>query len=361
MRRSAPIYIAHTLPGFEAIAADEIAAELEGAAVRGTRTVGDKSGMVLFTYGGDVSDLLGLRTVEDVFVQLAVAHEFAPTYAALRGLRDHVQRAQLEPALALARQVQPGRGGHGKLRYRVVARLAAQAHFRRVDAQEAVEKGIAARGDRRWALAEEGGLEFWLTILPGEALLALRLSDETMRHRAYQREHLPASLRPAGAAALVRLTRPAPDDVFLDPMCGAGTILIERAHAGRYRQLLGGDADREAVATALANIGPRYKPIAVQEWDARELPLDAASVTAAAVNLPFGRQLGSPEENRRLYPAFLREMERVLRPGARLALLTGDWRTLEEGLRRAGRLAQRASHRVWVLGAPARIVVVQRV
>ncbi|HWQ11387.1 MAG TPA: methyltransferase domain-containing protein [Roseiflexaceae bacterium] len=354
-----PTYIAHTLPGFEAIAADEIT-ELEGATVRGTRTVGDKSGMVLFTYSGDPADLLELRTVEDVFVQVAVAHEFAPTYAALRGLREYVQKAQLEPAVALARQLKPGRGGHGKLRFRVVARMAGQAHFRRVDAQEAVEKGITARADRRWVLAEEGALEFWLTILPGEALLTLRLSDEGMRHRPYQVEHLPASLRPAGAAALVRLTRPTPEDVFLDPMCGAGTILIERAHAGRYRQLLGGDVDPEAVAAAKANIGPRYKPIEVREWDARHLPLDAGSVTAAAVNLPFGRQIGSPEENRRLYPAFLREMERVLRPGARLVLLSGDWRTLEDALRRAGRLAQRESHRVWVLGAPARIVVAQK-
>jgi hypothetical protein len=34
------------------------------------------------------------------------------------------------------------------------------------------------------------------------------------------------------------------------------------------------------------------------------LPLDAGSVTAPAVNLPFGAQVGSVEENRDLYRHF---------------------------------------------------------
>ncbi|MEN9936956.1 MAG: hypothetical protein RLZZ387_3535 [Chloroflexota bacterium] len=360
MRRSTPIYIAHTQPGFEVVAADEIAAELEGANVRATRTIGDKNGMVFFDYDGEPEDLMQLRTVEDVFVQVAASHEFAPTYGALRALREYLQKTQLEPAVALARQVKPGRGGQGKLRYRVVARQVGEAHFRRVDAQEAVEKGIAARTDRRWTLAEESALEFWLTLTPGEAFLALRLSDEKMRHREYKLDHMPASLRPTAAAAMVWLTRPAAHDVFLDPMCGAGTILIERAHAGRYKQLLGGDENPEAVATALTNIGARYKPIEVQEWDARRLPIDAGSVTAAAVNLPFGRQIGSLEENRELYPAVLRELERVLRPGAKLVLLSGDGRTLEDSLRRARGLAPQRNLRVIVLGAMARLVVAER-
>lgn len=362
MRRTQRLtYLAQTQPGFEAIAADEIARQLEGAAVRGTRGVADKNGIVLFDYDGDAGDLLGLRTVEDVFVLLATLPDLPPTRPALALLQAAAARAAtVEPALALARQIQPGRGGQGKLRYRVVARQVGQTAYRRVDAQIAVERGIAARGDHRWLLVEESALEFWLTLLPGEALLALRLSDERMRHREYKLEHMPASLRPSAAAALAWLTRPADDDVFLDPMCGAGTILIERAHMGRYRQLLGGDLRDEAVAVARGNVGPRYKPIELRQWDARALPLDAASISAAAVNLPFGKQLGSPEANRALYPALLREAARVLRPGARLVALTGDRRTFTESLRRASRLARREVYPVMLLGLPASVYVVER-
>jgi 23S rRNA G2445 N2-methylase RlmL len=381
-----PTYIAQTQPGFEAIAAQEIAETLDSAVLRGMRAVADKNGMALFEYAGDPHDLLALRTVEDVFAIVARLPGLPLTADGLRLLRDTAATMPIEPALRVARQLKPGRGGHGRLRFRVVARQVGQAAYRRVDAQQAVERAIAARGDHHWRLAEEGALEFWLTLLPDdssttrskspargsrrpahqahagyEALLALRLSDEQMRHRDYKLEHLPASLRPSAAAALVWLTRPAPDDVFLDPMCGAGTILIERAHAGRYALLLGGDTREPALEVARGNVGPRYKPIELRQWDARSLPLDAASITAAAVNLPFGKQIGSAEENRTLYPAVLRELTRVLRPGARLVALTGDRRAFDDALRRTRGLARRAVYPVLVLGQPAGVYVIERV
>jgi 23S rRNA G2445 N2-methylase RlmL len=362
MKKLRPLYLAQTQPGFEVIAAGEVEQSLDGGRIRGTRSVGDKNGMVLFDYPADARDLFDLRTIEDLFVVIATLDRPPPAREALKLLEGLAARAStVEPALALARQIAPGRGGKGKLRFRVIARQVGQAAYRRVDAQRAVERGIAQRGDHRWQVAEEGALEFWLTLLPDEAILALRLSDERMRHREYKIEHLPASLRPSAAAALAWLTQPADDDVFLDPMCGAATILIERAHMGRYKLLLGGDLREEALEVARSNIGPRYKPIELRQWDARSLPLDAGSVGAAAVNLPFGSQLGTPEQNRGLYPAFLRECARVLRPGARLIALTGDRRTFEESLRRASQLARRATYPVLLLGHPANVYALEKV
>lgn len=360
MKPGKPIYIAQTQPGFEGIVADQLEQGYEGIAIRGTRTVPDKNGMVLFSYAGGVNDLLELRTIEDLFILVLSRSNLAPTYAGLKELKDNVANLRFDDAVSLARQIQPGRGGRGKLRYRVIARQANRASYRRIDAQEAVEKGIAARPDRKWQLAEDGGLEFWLTMLPDETLLALRLSDEKMRHREEKREHLPASLRPSAAAALVWLARPRPDDVFLDPMCGAGTLLIERARVGRYRLLLGGDIREEAVAVTQQNIGTRFKPIEVRQWDARDLPLDEAAVSSAAVNLPFGRQIGSAEQNRSLYPAFLREMARVVRPAGRIVALTADTRTFESAFQRSGQFEPGVSYPVQVLGQRAKVYVMRR-
>jgi 23S rRNA G2445 N2-methylase RlmL len=329
--------------------------------VLGTQTVPDKNGLVCFEYDGDVRDVLQQHTVEDVFVVVARLPELSLGREGLRELEAMAARAPgIETALGLLRRIDPRRGGRGRLAFRVVARQTGRAAYRRVDAQRAVERALMGRRDHQWRLVEEGGVELWLTLLPREAILALRLSDEQMRHRSYKLEHLPASLRPSAAAALAWLTGPQDDDVFLDPMCGAGTVLIERAQMGRYRQLGGGDVREDALAVARANVGPRYKPIELRLWDARSLPLDAGSVTAAAVNLPWGRQLGSAEDNCSLYPAFLREMARVLRSRARLVALTGDIRGWTAALQRSPHFERRAVYPVRVLGAPASVYVLER-
>lgn len=80
------IYIAQTHPGFEAIAATEIAARLEDAQIIDLRSVADKNGMAHFAYAGDPRDLLNLRTVEDVFVVAAETRDLASGFAALRRL-----------------------------------------------------------------------------------------------------------------------------------------------------------------------------------------------------------------------------------------------------------------------------------
>ncbi|MBC8161980.1 MAG: methyltransferase domain-containing protein, partial [Roseiflexaceae bacterium] len=247
-----------------------------------------------------------------------------------------------------------------RVRYRVVARMANQASYRRIDLQEAVEKGIRARKDRNWEFAEEHALEFWVTALPTEILLGLRLTDAKMRRHDEKRVQLPAALRPAAAAALVWLSRPRPTDVFLDPMCGSGTLLIERGEAGRYKQLLGGDISEQAVDAAQVNIGIRYQPITIQQWDATSLPIEAATVTNVAVNLPFGQQIGSPEENRSLYPSFMRELARVVRPAGRIVTLTGDTRNFERTLERNAAFQVLQRFDVMVLGRTARVYAIER-
>ena len=76
---------------------------------------------------------------------------------------------------------------------------------------------------------------------------------------------------------------------------------------GRYAQLLGGDIHPEAVAATRTNVGPRYKPIDIRQWDARDLPLDDGSVDRVVCNLPFGKKIGEPQALRPLYEGFASE------------------------------------------------------
>ena len=353
-------YIAHTQVGFEHIVAEQLRQEFDGVKVTGTRTISDKNGMVMFTYDGDVQDLLQLRTIEDLFVQVLLRNDIPPVYAGLKMLTSSITNLPIEEAFALARTLTPGRGGRGKVRYRVVSRLAAEASYRRIDLQEAVEKAMRARKDHKWEHADEHALEFWVTALPDEIFLALRVTDAKMRRHDEKRAQIPASLRPSAAAALIWLSRPRPTDIFLDPMCGAGTLLIERGEAGRYKQLYAGDIRAEAVEATLINIGSRYQPVTVQEWDAQHMPLEDGSVTNVAVNLPFGRQIGSLEDNRSLYPGFLRELARVMRPAGRFVAMTGDMRNFERSLDRNKEFTPLQSYDVMILGRGARVYVIER-
>ena len=138
------------------------------------------------------------------------------------------------------------------------------------------------------------------------------------------------------------LSRPHPEDVFLDAMCGAGTILLERALIKRYRYLIGGDVSTDALDATVSNFGRQHQPRQFFHWDAQSLPLRSNTVDKIVCNLPFGETVGDVPELTSLYRQCLREYERVLRPRGRMVLLTSQHRLLNDELkqRRSLRVAQ---------------------
>ena len=78
------------------------------------------------------------------------------------------------------------------------------------------------------------------------------------------------------------------------------------------------------------------------------------------VNLPFGQRHGSHQHNRSLYRQVFTELRRVLRPAGRLVALTGDQRLIEQVLAAEPGLALQETWRLWLLGMPASIYVVDK-
>src|SRR5690606_6071122 len=152
------------------------------------------------------------------------------------------------------------------------------------------------------------------------ALVGMRLAAAPLYKRAYKQEHVPGSLKPSVAAALLFLADITPGQHVLDPCCGAGTILIEAAAIGAKAR--GGDQEDTAIAAARANAEAAGVTIEVQTWDARTLPLEDASVDAVVTNLPWGRQVEVDAGLADFYRAVCAEMERVLVEGGRIVLLT---------------------------------------
>ena len=356
LKVSPDLIIVHTQPGLEGVAIREALARIPGVREVGRRSIAERNGMALIAVERPQA-LTRMRCAEDLFALAGYVRPLAGTEDGLELARKLARNAPyVETALARRVVVTPGSRSGQRLDFRVVARTVGNHEYRRVDLQKAIERGIAERGDRRWRLEEQGDVEFWATLLDDELFLTIRLSDDRMRQRDYKVAHFPGSLRPSVAGAMALLSQPTDEDVVLDPLCGAGTILIERAHLARHRMLLGGDSDPAALEAARENVGPRYKPLELRSWDATALPLGEGEVTRIITNLPWGRKSGSHPDNRRLYPKLLREFRRVLAPGGLMVLMTAETH-LMRALFDEHQIRPTSILSVTVHGAPASIYV----
>ena len=345
-------YYAMTMPGLETLAFGEIRVRHPDAAL-----VKFLRGIVIFRANVSPNELLKLRTTEDVYVLLAHVHRLGRGPDALRVLHSATEHAEVAAALGVFRRT---RRGEAPRSWRVVSQKEGTHDFRRIDAGQAVADALRRVLPRAMRHVEDDAdLECWLWLHGSEALIGLRLSDATMRHRSYKHEHLPASLRPTVAAAMAWLAQPKDTDVVLDPMCGAGTLVIERALLAPYASVAGGDIDPDAVALAKRNAGFASIRATWQTWDARKLPLDDASSTCLLSNLPFGKQIGNLTTNVELYTSLAREFARVAAPGAPMVTLTSDADLWDATQREAGWRIEKKVVAV-VLGQPATIFVARR-
>ena len=351
-------YYAQTMPGVEEIAWLEIRKRLHGAHFLRYLFAEEQNGIVVFDYAGSAADLLRLRTVEDVFMQVAFHDKLSPLRRDLRTIGEIIATSE-----GFGRAVNDYlriRRFSGPPSYRVISRQYGKFEYSRKDLTETVWRALKQRYPRWSPVADDAQVEVWANLLGTTLLIGMRLSDRAMRHRFERQVELPASLRPSVAAAMIFLTDPQPDDIFLDPMAGSGTILYERMQAGPAAGLLGGDIDPERVQAARKNLRPAGKRAApdVRQWDARQLPLDDASVDKVATNPPFGKQLGKDMSPKQLYGPLLAELQRVVRPGGRIVLLSSEYDLIKEEVRKLPRLTITTGYSVAVLGVWGRIYII---
>ena len=310
-------YYALLVPGLEKVAWADIQDRLDGAEL-----TAEEQGKLLFSYSGDPADLLNLRSVESVYAFLRNIGGLTQSRKSLGEIFRRVRSADFETALRIHKQARRSKGKK-RLTFKVISSKSGRHNFRRVDVQTAVESALA--GKYGWRINKENPtLEVRIDMVEDEALLGLRLSTEMMHKRTYKVVHLPASLKPTVAYCMVVLSDPDPTDIFVDPMCGAGTIPIERALAGRYRKVLGGDVEESIVRSARGNVDASRSSVDLAVLNVSLMPLQSRSVDKIVCNLPFGNQIGSRWENQGLYSRFFRETVRVLKPGGKAILLSSE-------------------------------------
>ncbi|MDP9381288.1 MAG: methyltransferase domain-containing protein [Chloroflexota bacterium] len=279
-----------------------------------------KPGNLPFTYTGELSELLTLRTAGSVYV---VRRFPIPRPLALLG------HQHLTALLGVIREVLDLHRSAAFQTFRISAAGEGSPVFDRLRNEIAAQTGLAA--------SPEAGDLLLRVRRPSDGdgfEVSVRLSPRPLSARPWRVCDLPGALNASVARVMVGLTRPSPDDVFLNVVCGSGTLMAERLDSAPAREVIGADIDPEALRCARANLeAAGYGGIArLERWDAGQIPLPDASVTSLCGDLPFGHLVGSHRLNEELYPRVLAETARIAVSGARLVLLTSEARLCERAL-----------------------------
>ena len=222
--------------------------------------------------------------------------------------------------------------------------------------------GFIERSFSKWSYRDPAQVEFWGFFVDGKFFLTLRLTENSFRLRRYKSVERPGSLRPTLAATLNFIGGVKPSDFVLDPLCGVGTILIERA-AWPCEGLVGGDLDQVAVELAESNVERSGVSAGIFSWDATCLDqlkgvVSEDSVNKVVTNLPFGKRFGGGKDLKALYRKFLLAWTALLPAGSELILLTSEGGALRSSVARLDSVSSqslRRLSRIDVQGTPAEI------
>lgn len=182
-------------------------------------------------------------------------------------------------------------------------------------------------------------VELGLVALGSKVVLAIKPSFLPDERFAYRKKDVGASINPVVAACLVRLLGPRNGGMILDPTCGSGTLLVERAMLDPQAKLIGIDVSPTAISAARSNFqaaGVLGRSQLIQGNGAD--PQLWHKVALVAANLPFGMRVrGDAKGLPALYRAVVENVQRNLLPGGVALLYTANGKLLDEAIQQCWR------------------------
>ncbi|WP_097025471.1 methyltransferase domain-containing protein [Clostridium peptidivorans] len=149
----------------------------------------------------------------------------------------------------------------------------------------------------------------------------------------YREKDLPTSINPVTAAIVMKSIARwlKPNAKVIDPFCGVGTMLIERAKLKDFQTLTGVDIFNTGITYAainseLANVKIELIAEDILEFSSRDLFDEMIS------NMPFESKAGASGFNKKLYSEFVNRIPSLVRPGGMAFLYTVEKNLLKQNL-----------------------------
>lgn len=149
----------------------------------------------------------------------------------------------------------------------------------------------------------------------------------------YREKDLAASINPVTAAIVMKSIARwlKPKAKVIDPFCGVGTMLIERAKLKDFQSLTGVDIFSIAITGATINADLANVKIELISEDILEF-YPEERFDEMISNMPFESKSGASGFNTKLYSEFVNKIPRLIRPGGMAFLYTVEKNLLKQSL-----------------------------
>lgn len=192
----------------------------------------------------------------------------------------------------------------------------------------------------------------------GYGFVGLRLT----RTPNYEKTLNKGELRPELANLMCMASEPTPNDVFLDPFAGYGSIPIERAKAFPYKQIIAGEKDSVTFRILERKIKQIKQKIIVGKWDALVLGgLKDNSIDKIVTDPPWGIFSNKGVNFDDFYNKMLKGFVRVIKPGGVIVVLMGQKDLFERVLGRFSSLSLLKKYDTLVSGKKASVYKIRKV
>lgn len=347
-------YYVQTRPGLEEIAWLEIRDMLPGAKFGEYLFAKEQNGVTTFSYKGEMTEVNQLLTSEDEFLLALSLPKLSRGRQDINLINEAVGKG--EDFGRATNQFLRFRQFSHPPSYRVFCRKFGTHDYRQAHIEQAVLEGMMLRYPRWQPITDGPQVELWVNILGSQLLCGYRITDKNMKKQHKLNKEVPNSLRPSVAAAMVGLTQPDDDDVFLDPFCADGMILHERKLFGGFSQMWGANESTALISMAEANlVSKRHHAlptnITLATWVNQMLPLDSGSVDKIATSLL---------DVEMSLTAVFTEIARVLRPGGTAVILSSEYDKIKDTIRYRPELEIMTGYSVKPASNWGRIYIIKR-